>query len=187
MVNVNDLRPGMAFVQDGQILQVLTYDHIKMGRGSGNVKVKVRNLKTGSIVEKSFITGARVEEIELDKRELQYLYRDASSYYFMDPDNFDQISIGEGLLGDQGVYLKEGIIIQVLFGEDQPLSVILPISIEYQVAETGPGERGNSVTNIYKPATLENGLAVSVPLFIKNGDIVKIDTRSGKYMERVTR
>lgn len=187
MINVNDLRPGMAFVQDGQILQVLTYDHIKMGRGSGNVKVKVRNLKTESIVEKSFITGARVEDVDLDKRDLQYLYRDASAYYFMDPANFDQMSISSKLFEDQGAYLKDGMTIQVLFWEDEPLSVILPNSIEYKITETGPGEKGNSVTNIYKPATLENGLVAQVPLFIKNGDIVKIDTRSGKYMERVSR
>ena len=184
MINVNDLRAGVVFEMEKQLLQVLTYEHIKMGRGSGNIKVKVRNLKTGSIVEKSFITGARVQDVDLDRRSLQYLYHDEAFYHFMDPENYEQFAIERAILAHEGSYLKEGMTVQVLFHQDEPLSVLIPNSMEYAVLETGPSERGNSVSNIYKPATLENNLVVSVPLFIKTGDVVKVDTRGGTYMER---
>ncbi len=184
MLNITELKIGMVFQEDRQLLQVLSYEHTKMGRGSGNVKVKVRNLKTGSVVEKSFITGARVEEAEVDKKKAQFLYQDGDSYNFMDPVSFEQFSLPENVLGEQAQFLKEGLEVTLLVFEEQALALELPNNLIYTITETGPAEKGNSVSNVFKTATLDNNLEVKVPMFIKVGDKVKVDTRSGAYIER---
>src|SRR3989344_6490676 len=178
-LNVNDLRNGMVFSDDGQLLQVLTFEHIKMGRGSGNVKVKAKNLKTGSITEKSFITGARVEEANVEKKKVQFLYNDGEAYNFMDPVSFEQFAIPAAILADNAKYLLENMEVNLIVLGDEALSVELPNSIVYTIKETGPGERGNTVSNVYKEATLENDLVVKVPMFMDPGEKVKVDTRTG--------
>lgn len=184
-LNVNDLRNGAVFKDKGELLQVLTYEHIKMGRGSGNIKLKVKNLKTGSITEKSFITGARVEEADVEKKKAQYLYRDGETYAFMDPVSFEQFSIPASVLGEQAKYLQDGLEVSLIVGEGTALAMELPLSLTYTIAETGPAERGNTVSNVFKDATLDNGMMVKVPMFSKVGDKIKVDTRSGAYVERV--
>lgn len=184
MLNVTELKTGVVFREDNQLLQVLSYEHTKMGRGSGNVKVKVRNLKTGSVVEKSFITGARVDEAEIEKKDVQFLYQDGTDYYFMDPLSFEQFSLSQAILGEKVDYLKEGLMVTLIIFEDQALSLELPNSLIYTVSETGPSEKGNTVSSVFKAATLDNGLEVKVPMFIKVGDQIKVDTRSGLYIER---
>lgn len=185
MIPATNLRTGVSFEDNGQIYLVLSYEHIKMGRGSANIKVKVKNLRSGALTEKSFISGARVEEISLEKRKVQYLYFDKDSYHFMDSITFEQFSLGRQMLGDQAKFLKEGMEASILSYKEEPLAVDLPIKMEFKVAETGPGIRGDSVSNIYKDAVLENDLTVRVPLFIKAGDRVLVDTRTGEYVERV--
>lgn len=203
MINVTDLRNGTVFKDGNQLFQVLNYDHVKMGRGSGNVKVKIKNLKTGAVTEKSFMTGARVDEAEVEKRKVQFLYcdrkgaieastrsdgdsyRDGDSFNFMDRSSFEQFSISLQVVGDQARYLKEGMDVSLIVAEGEVLGIEVPNSLIYQIAETGPKEKGNTVSNAYKEATLENGLMVKVPMFIKMGDKVKVDTRSGQYVERV--
>lgn len=185
MLNATDLKNGIVFKEDNQILQVLNYEHIKMGRGSGTIKVKVRNLKTGSVTEKSFITGARVEEADVEKKKAQFLYEDKGTYYFMDSESFEQFPLPLDVLVDQAKYLKEGLDAQVVISEGQGLGVEIPNSLVYEITETGPAEKGNTVSNVFKSATLDNGLEVKVPMFMKVGDKVKIDTRSGQYVERV--
>lgn len=185
MLNVTELRNGTVFKEGKELLQVLTYEHVKMGRGSGTIKVKVRNLKTGSITEKSFITGARVDEAQVEKRKVQYLYRDGDSYNFMDPITFDQFSLNAAVIGEGAKFLKDNLEVTLLVGEDETLSMELPNSLVYTITETGPGERGNTVSNVYKEATLDNGLVVKVPMFIGIGEKVKVDTRTGQYLERV--
>lgn len=167
------------------MLQVLTYEHIKMGRGSGTIKVKVRNLKTGSITERSFITGARVDEANIEKQKAQFLYRDADSFNFMDPISFEQFLLPVQVVGEQARYLQEGMEVTLVIFENEALGVELPNSLIYTITETGPGEKGNTVSNVYKEATLDNGLVVKVPMFIKVGEKVKVDTRTGEYVERV--
>jgi elongation factor P len=184
-LNVNELRTGAVYNEDGNLLQVITYEHIKMGRGSGTVKLKVRNLRTGSVVEKSFITGARVEEANVEKKKAQFLYQDGESYNFMDPVSFEQFSISANVAGDQAKYLKEGLEVILLVSGEEALSIELPVSLTYTVTETGPGEKGNTVSNVFKEATMENGLVVKVPMFMKEGEKIKVDTRSGQYVERV--
>jgi elongation factor P len=185
MLNVNDLRGGAVFKDEGQIFQVITYEHIKMGRGGGTIKVKVKNLKTGSIVEKGFNTGARVDEADVTKNKVQYLYFDGELYNFMDPTSFEQFGLSATLLGDQAKFLYEGLEVILIVAEGEPLGIELPNTLIYTISETGPGEKGNTVSNVYKDATLSNGLTVKVPMFMDEGEKVKVDTRTGQYVERV--
>lgn len=184
-INVTELRSGTVYKEDSNILQVLTYEHIKMGRGSGWIKVKVKNLKTGSVTEKSFITGARVEQADVEKKKAQFLYHDGESYYFMDPLSFEQFSLAKSVVSDQAGFLKDGMEANIIISDDQALGLELPNSLIYEITETGPSDKGNSVSNVYKEAVLDNGLTVRVPMFIKTHDKVKIDTRNGEYVERV--
>lgn len=185
MINANDLRNGAVFKESGQIFQVITFDHIKMGRGSGNIKLKVKNLRSGSITEKSFITGARVEEADVEKKKVQFLYEDNDNFIFMDPVSFEQFPLHESVLGEQVKFLKEGLEVVLIVSEDEALGMELPISLVYTISDTGPSEKGNTVSNVYKEATLDNGLVVKVPMFMKIGEKVKVDTRTGQYVERV--
>lgn len=185
MLNVTELRNGAVFKESGNLLQVLSYEHVKMGRGSGTVKVKIKNLKTGSITEKSFITGARVDEAFVEKKKVQYLYQDGQSYNFMDPADFEQFSLSVGIVADGGKYLKEDTEVSLIISEGEALGIELPNSMVYEIVETGPEEKGNTVSNVYKEANLDNGLTVKVPMFCKVGDKVKVDTRTGQYVERV--
>ncbi len=185
MLNVTELRNGAVFKEDGNLLQVITYEHIKMGRGSGTIKVKVKNLRSGAVTEKSFITGARVDDASVEKRKVQYLYNDGSSYNFMDPQSFEQFSLSSQIVGEEGRYLKDGLDLNLLVSEEEPLALELPNSIVYTISETGPEEKGNTVSNVYKEAVLDNSLIVKVPMFMHAGEKVKVDTRSGQYVERV--
>jgi elongation factor P len=183
MIVVSELRAGIIYEENGNLLQVLSYEHIKMGRGSANIKVKVKNLRSGSTTEKSFINGAKVNDVSVLKRDHQYLYRDNESAYFMNPQTFEQISVPLNVIeGDQ--FLKESETYSISFLGDEALSVILPPKVVLIVTETAPGVKGNSATNVFKDATLENGLTVKVPPFIKTGDKVRVDTRTGAYTEK---
>jgi elongation factor P len=184
MINSTDLRAGVAFLQNGKPYQVIKYSLIKMGRGGAVVKVAARNLESGSIEEKSFSSNVTVDEVSTSKKRLQYLYKDSASATFMDPKTYEQIEIPLGVLANDIQYLKEGESVDVLLWDEKPLSVILSPSVILEVTECDPGVKGNSATNIYKPATLENGLKLKVPLFIKVGDKIKVDTRNGEYVER---
>lgn len=185
MINVNDLRNGTVFKEEQELWQVVNYEHIKMGRGSGNIKIKAKNLKTGSIIEKSFITGARVEGADVEKKKAQFLYKDGESYFFMDPVSFEQFSLTEDIVGDQSKYLKDSLEVLLLVSDEAALGMEIPNSLVYEITETGPGERGNTVSSVFKDANLDNGLTVKVPMFTKVGDKIKVDTRTGEYVERV--
>ena len=188
MILVNDLRSGTAFFDNGQAWVVIKFEAIKMGRGSSTIKVKVRNLKTGAIIEKSFINAEKVEEANTTKRPLQFLYRQDETLFFMDPRTFEQLSLPLQLVDEQAKYLREGNTVIVVFLEEHdqtiPLSIELPMKMEFTVAETDPGVKGDSAVNIYKSAKLDNGMSVKVPLFISGGDKVVIDTRTGEYTSR---
>ena len=185
MLSVTELRKGAVFQENNDPWIVLDYEHIKMGRGSANVKIKARNLRSGHIQEKSYISNARVEEADVEKQKVVYLYQDSQNYCFMNQENYEQFSLTKESIGEGVRYLKEGMEITILLWNGNPLSVELPRSIELVVTETGPGIKGDSVANVLKSATTENGLTINVPLFINIGDKVKVDTRSGEYIERV--
>ena len=183
MISVNDLRSGVAFEESGSIFQVLSFEHIKMGRGSANIKVKVKNLRSGSTTEKGFTNGAVVKDIHLEKKECQFLYKDNESAYFMDPRTFEQITIPLRQLFAHE-FLKEGDTVVLQFFGDEPLDLILPPKVTLKVTETDPNVKGNSASNVYKDAVLENGIKTRVPLFINIGDSVVVDTRDGSYTKR---
>ena len=183
MISVTDLRAGIAYEEDGQFLTVISYEHIKMGRGSANIKVKVKNIKTGSTVEKSYINGAKVQDITVPKKEMQFLYKDEDAAYFMDQQTYEQIAMPLKTLPDH-VYLKDGMTLPVSFLQGEPFELILPPKMTFKVAETAPGAKGNSATNVFKEAVLENGMTTRVPLFINTGDEIRVDTRTGAYSEK---
>lgn len=183
MISVTELRAGTTYEENGQYLVVLSYEHIKMGRGSANIKVKVRNIKSGTTVEKSYINGAKVQDVSVAKKDMQYLYKDDDSVYFMDPKSYEQINIPIKLVPDH-IYLKEGETFTVSFLEGDPLSVMFPPKMTFKVAETSPGVKGNSATNVFKEAILDNGLKTKVPLFINIGESIRVDTRDGSYAEK---
>ncbi len=184
MIAVQELRAGTIFEDQGQIFKVLSYEHIKTGRGSANIHLKVSNIRTGATVEKSFINSAKVQDISVLKKDLQYLYKDPENAYFMNPSSFEQVNVSLKLIGDDSYYLKEGEAFSISFLEDEALSLNLPPKMDFTVVDTPPGVKGNSVSNVFKEAVLENGLTVKVPMFIKNGDKIKVDTRTGTYTER---
>lgn len=184
MINVNDLRTGTVFKEGSDLWQVVAYEHIKMGRGSGNIKIKAKNLKTGSIVEKSFITGTRVEEAEVEKKKTQFLYKD-DNFNFMDPVTFEQFSLSQNIVGDGAKFLKNDLEVTLIVSDEKALGMEIPNNLVYEITETGPSEKGNSVSSVFKDATLDNGLTVKVPMFSRVGDKIKVDTRTGEYIERV--
>ena|SRR3989304_3124268 len=184
MISVTDLRSGTVFEERGEYFLVLSYEHIKMGRGSGTVKVKVKNLNTGATIQKSFITGARVNEVNLERRKAQFLYQDGQNFHLMDIGSFDQFAINARLVSDIAKFLKEGMEITLFAVNNKPLYIEIPKICEYKIAQTGGSARGNTVGASYKDAVLENGLTVKVPLFIKMGEVIRVDTRSGEYVER---
>lgn len=185
MLNATDLKNGATFLYNSKAYQVIKYSLIKMGRGGAVVKVTVRNLETGSIEDKGFSSNISFEEVNTQKRRLQYLYKDASTAVFMDPKTYEQVEVPLSILKEQIVFLKEGENVDVLFWDEKALSVELAPKIVLTVIQTDPGVKGNSATNIYKPAVLENGLKIKVPLFIKEGEKIRVDTRTGEYIERV--
>lgn len=183
MISVTQLRNGTVFEENGEVFQVISYEHIKMGRGSANIKLKVKDVKSGATINKSFISGARVNDINLIRKNLQFLYKDLENAYFMDPNNFEQVSISLDKLSGHA-FLKTGENFSLSFYNNEPLSLNLPPKMKLKVMETGPSVKGNSATNVFKDAILENGIKTKIPLFIKTGDTISIDTRTGVYSQK---
>jgi len=176
-----DLKTGRIFQENNEPFQVLKYEHIKSARGGANVKVKARNLMTGSVFEKSYLATAKIEDANVNKNNAQYLYKGGVGFIFMDPNSFEQFTIPAKVLGDAEKFLKEGEKVQVMYFDEKPITVELPKTMVFEVTYTEPGHKGNTVTNTFKDATLDNGTVVKVPTFIKIGDKVKINTASGEY------
>ncbi len=179
-----DLKTGSIFKENGAPFVVLKYEHIKSARSGANVKVKARNLLTGQVLEKSYLASAKTEDADVRRQNAQYLYKDGTSYAFMDPDTYEQINIREEIVGDQYQFLKEGEKVQVMYFEDRPVSIELPITMIFEISYTEPGFKGNTVSNVYKDAVLDNNATVKVPTFIKIGDKIKVDTRTGEYISK---
>jgi len=185
MISGSELRKGVIIELDDKLYQVIDYKHIKMKR-TALARVKLRDIRAGHTIEQSFQSDQKFTRARLDFRGMQYLYNDGDLYYFMDEANFEQMPINASQLGDAINYLKEGMSLQVSSYQGEMVSVELPITVELQVADTGPGFKGDTATAGNKPATLETGITIQVPLFVNKGDIIKVDTRDGSYMERVS-
>ena len=184
MITSTEMRKGVTIELDGMLYQVLDYHHIKMGRGSAQVRLKLRDIKGGHTIERTFQSTERFTRARLDYRPMQYLYNEGDLYYLMDQENFEQMPLNANQLGDALNYLKEGMTVEVSSYKDELVGVELPITVELQVAETEPGFKGDTATAGTKPAKLETGLTVQVPLFVNTGDVIKVDTRTGSYLER---
>ncbi len=185
MIDVNELRKGVTFEVDGQIFRVLEYTHNKPGRGNATIRTKLRNLKTGATIERTFQSGDRVQDIRLDHHQVQYLYHDGGLYYFMDTETYEQPAISGAMLEDNVNYLKEGLEVKLTLYQDEPIEVELPAAVELKIVQADVGVRGDTATGANKLVTTETGLKVQVPLFVNEGDTIKVDTRSGAYLTRV--
>lgn len=182
MLSITDLKTGVFFVYREEPYQVLAHQHVKMGRGGAVLRTKMRNLKTGSVLEETFKGNDIFEEADLAKRPAQFLFASNQVVTFMDMTTYEQFELSEAMLGDQKNYLTEGGTVEVLLFEDKPIGVTLPIKIELRVAETAPGFKGDTAARSYKPATLASGATIQVPFHIKPGDTVVVDTRDGSYV-----
>jgi elongation factor P len=185
MIEAGDLRNGTVFERDGQLFVTVTYSHMKMGRGTAQVRTKLRNLKTGATIEQTFRPEERFPLVRLERRTMQYLYSDGDQHHFMDTETYDQVVLGKNELGDALHYIKENNEIQVLNYDGNPIGVELPTTVDLEVIETDPGFKGDTANAGTKPAKVETGISVQVPLFVNQGDRIRVDTRSGEYVERV--
>ncbi len=185
MISGSELRKGVIIELEDKLYQVLEYQHIKMKR-TALARVKLRDISAGHTIERTFQSGEKFTRVRLDSRPMEYLYNDDDLYYFMDEENYEQIPLSTGQLGDTINYLKEGMSLEVSSYKGKLVGVELPVAVELQVAETEPGFKGDTATAGNKPAKLETGITIQVPLFINTGDVIKVDTRSGEYLERVT-
>ena len=184
MISVNDIKNGITFVLDGDIYQVLEFSHVKPGKGAAFVKMKIRNLRTGSTTEKSFNSGTKLEKAMIEKRPMQFLYASGDSYNFMNMESYEQIELTKDQLGDDVNYLKEGLNVDLSFYQGELLGVMLPDKVELKVTHTEPAVKGNTTNNATKDATLETGLVVRVPLFVEQGEKIIVSTSTGKYDSR---
>lgn len=184
MLTINDLKIGTKVIFGGQPHAVIFAQHSKLGRGGGILRSKLKNLLSGAIIEKTFAGAEKLEEANLETRQAQFLYRTDNLYYFMDAASFDQFELTQNQLGRAADFLKEGETVDLLYFDNRPINVQLPIKIKLKVTYTEPGFKGNTASTVNKPATLETGTQIAVPLFIKDGDEIVIDTRTGEYVQR---
>jgi len=184
MYSTSNFRKGLKIELEGKPFIIVDFLHVKPGKGGAFVRTRLKNMETGQVLEKTFRSGEKVDRPDLLEREMQYLYQDSEGYCFMDNNNYEQIFIDPDHLGDSRDFLKENIDVKVLLFNNKPIGIELPIFVELKITQTDPGVRGDTATGATKPATLETGYVIQVPLFINEGETVKIDTRTGEYAER---
>jgi elongation factor P len=185
MIDVNELRNGVTFELEGNLYKVIEYSHHKPGRGKATIRTKVRDMRSGTVVEKNFNSGDRVQDIRLDYRSAQFLYREDDIFHFMDNDTYEQPTLSKAILEDAVNYLTEGLEVKLTFYNTEPIEVELPTAVDLEVTEAEMAVKGDTATGATKSVTTETGLKVQVPLFIETGDVIRVDTRSGTYVTRV--
>ena len=183
-ISTSDIKNGITLKIDGGLFSVIEFQHVKPGKGGAFVRTKLRNARTGTVIERTYRSDERLEQAIIDKRDTQYLYRDGDDYIFMDQVNFDQVPVSSKSLGDAANFLKETGKAMIISHDDEVIGVELPASVELTISETEPGIQGDRVSGARKPATLETGFVVQVPLFVGPGEVIKVDTRTGEYMTR---
>lgn len=185
MISVNDFRTGLTIEVDGEILSVVEFLHVKPGKGAAFVRTKLRNVQTGAVREVTFRAGERVNRAHIETREMQYLYSSGDEFAFMDTETYDQITLSSDQLGEAPKWLVDNMVIGIQFYQGQPIGVDIPTFVEMEITHTEPGFRGDTATGGTKPATLETGVVVQVPLFVEQGEKIRVDTRTGEYLSRV--
>ena len=187
MATTADFRNGFTFIENGLLFSIVEFQHVKPGKGGAFVRTKLRNVKTKAVTDRTFRAGEKVEEVKLIRKPNEYLYHDGNFYVFMDTATFEQTHIESELIGDPVQFLTENTECEILFYENTPIEVIIPAALELEVVQTDPGFKGNTAQNALKPAKVSTGAEVNVPLFIEQGNVIKVDTRTGDYMERVNK
>jgi len=186
MIDVNDLRKGVTFEYDGSLFKVLDYHHNKPGRGNATIRIKARDLRTGTTLEKTFQSGDRVQDVRLDYHTVQYLYRDGDLYYFMDTETFEQPAIRQNIIGDVAGFIKEGMEVKLTLFNNEPIDIELPTTVDLKVIYAEAAVRGDTATGVTKRVKVETGAEVAVPYFVAEGNTIRVDTRDGSYVTRVT-
>ena len=184
MITAGDFRNGVTFEMDGQVVSIIEFQHVKPGKGAAFVRTKIRNVITGSVVEKTFNPTEKFPTAFIERRDMEYLYEDGELYYFMDNETYEQMPIGKEVLGDNFKFVKENMVCKVLSYKGNVFGVEPPTFVTLQVTQTEPGVKGDTATNVTKPAVMETGAEIKVPIFINEGDVIQIDTRTGEYMSR---
>ena len=184
MIDINDMKNGMTVIVEGNLYQIVDFLHVKPGKGAAFMKTKLKNLRTGGTIEKTFNTNIKIEKANISKKTMQYLYNTSDMYYFMDMNTYEQVELSEKQIENEKKYLKENLEVELVYFESELIGLNLPEKVEYKVTYTTDAVKGNTSTNALKDATLENGLEVKVPLFICEGDVVVISTKDGKYVSR---
>lgn len=184
MIDVNDLRKGVTFELDGNLFKVLEYSHNKPGRGNATIRTKVRDLRSGGVLEKTFTSGDRVRDVRLDHHIVTFLYRDDDFFHFMDTETYEQPTLNRSTLEEVADYLTEGLEAKLTFYLDEPIDIELPTAVDLKVVEAEVGVKGDTATGATKTVTTETGLRVQVPLFVQTGDTIRVDTRNGQYLTR---
>ena len=186
MISTADFRNGMVIILDGNLMEIVEFQHVKPGKGGAFVRTRLKNVLTGRVLEKTFRAGERMENARLEERSYQYLYHDGDLFHFMNKETYEQLPVGADIVGDNSNWMKENEDIILLFHDGVVLKVAVPITVELQITKCDPGVQGDRASGGTKPATLETGVTVQVPLFVNENDTVKVDTRTGEYMERVS-
>lgn len=186
MISTNDVKPGMALDLDGSLFQVVDYQHVKPGKGKAFVRMKLKSLDTGAVLDRTFRAGENVPRAVIDRTDFQFLYKDDLGFHCMNTDTFEQMAVPEAVIGDDAQYITDGMTIRLSIYEGNPIGIELPTSVEMAVTEAEPGVKGDRVSGATKPVTLETGLVIQAPLFVDEGDVVKVDTRTGDYITRVS-
>ena len=184
MATTADIRNGVVLEMDRQLFNVVEFQHVKPGKGGAFVRTKLKNVVTGRVLERTFRSGEKLEIVRLDDREMQYLYQEGDAFVFMDQETFEQINIPAEVVGDNAKFLKEGEIARIYLYNEKPIITEISNFINFKIVQCEPGVKGDTVSNVTKPATLETGAVVQVPLFIEEGEIIRVDTRTGQYLER---
>ena len=184
MVTAGDFRNGVTFEMDGNVMQIIEFQHVKPGKGAAFVRTKLKNVITGAVVEKTFNPTEKFENAYIERKEMQYLYNDGDLYYFMDMETYDQLPLNSDKLSDNFKFVKENTLCKIISYKGNVFDVEPPFFVELEVTETEPGIKGDTATNVTKAATLETGAVIKVPIFINTGDVIRIDTRVGEYLER---
>lgn len=186
MISTADFRNGLTILLEGEVYQIVEFQHVKPGKGGAFVRTRLKQLKSGKTLDRTFRAGEKMEQATVERKSLEFIYSDNDEYVFMDTDTFDQQGLRKEVLGDKVLYLKENTPVIVVFHEGDVIDIELPITVNLEVIETDPGLKGDTATGGTKPARLETGATINVPLFVSEGDILKVDTRSGEYLERVS-
>jgi elongation factor P len=184
MIDTSDFRNGIAVILDGTLYQIIEFQHIKPGKGGAFVRTKLKNMRTKAVLDRTFRSGEKVEDAYVHGKKIQYTYKSGSNYFFMDSQDYEEVSVPENVLGENKKFIKEGLEINSLWHKDQIVDITLPPAVVFKIEHTEPGIKGDTAKAAFKPATIETGAVVQVPLFVNPGDSIRVDTRTGEYLER---